>query len=81
MIDKSISFGIQNFLFLTIDETDLTYNYVAYMTRKGSVLLARFTKTYNEALYWLGNGTFSTIWADRTGKTYALPSTLIDPTV
>lgn len=81
MVDKSISFGQQNFLFIKVDETDLTYDYVAYMTHKGSILIARFPKLGDAATYWLGSGVFATVWAAKATLTYGLPNTLIDPTV
>jgi hypothetical protein len=81
MIDKSISFGQQNFLFVAIDEASPTYDYVAYMTKKGSILLARYPKDGTSALYHLGAGVFATVWAARTTKTYSLPNALTEPTV
>jgi hypothetical protein len=81
MVDKSISFGNQNFFFVKQDTTDVTYDYVASMTRKGAVLIGRFKKDETEGLYYLGVGTFTTIWAARGTLTYGLPDTLKDPTV
>jgi len=81
MIDKSLSFGMQNFLFLQSDETDGTYNYYAYMDKKGAIILMRTDKTASVALYWYGVGTYATIWAAKALQTYALPNTLTDPTV
>lgn len=78
MVDKSLSFGQQNFLFVKSDETDVTYDFVGYMTKKGSILIARFPKDGMSALYYLGSGNFDTIWAARATKTYAYPNTLID---
>jgi hypothetical protein len=51
------------------------------MTRKGAVLIGRFKKDETEGLYYLGVGTFATIWAARGTLTYGLPDTLKDPTV
>lgn len=81
MVDKSISFGGQNFLFIKGDDTDPTYDYVASMTRKGAILIGRFRKDDTEGLYYLGVGTFATIWASRAILGYQLPNLLIDPTV
>jgi hypothetical protein len=81
MVDKSISFGQQNFLFIKTSDADLTYDYVAYMTRKGSILIARFPKLGDEATYWLGKGVFATVWAAKGTLTYGLPNILVDPTV
>jgi len=81
MVDKSISFGNQNFLFIKADETGLIYDYVASMTKKGSILIGCFTKDGNTALYWLGKGPFANVWAARVGLEYVLPSELKDPNI
>ena len=81
MIDKSVSFGTQNFLFIEVNETDVTYDYVGYMTRKGSILIARFPKDGNSAKYFLGTGDFDVVFAARATKTYAYPNVLIDQNV
>jgi len=81
MVDKSLSFGQQNFLFIKVDETDLVYDYVGYMTRKGTILIARFPKDGMSAKYYLGAGNFDTIFAARATKTYDYPNTLVDPNV
>jgi len=81
-VDKSVSFGNQNFFFVTDDATSSgTYEYVASMTRKGAILIGRFKKDDTEGLYWLGTGVFATIWAARATLTYDLPNTLVDPAV
>jgi hypothetical protein len=79
--DKSAHFGNQNFFFVKADITDVTYDYVASMTRKGTILIGRFKKDDTEGLYYLGVGTFATIWAARATLTYDLPNTLTDPNV
>jgi hypothetical protein len=81
MVDKSVNFGGQNFFFVDSSEADGTYDYVSYMTSKGSILIARFNKSGTEGRYYLGAGVYATIWAARTGKTYGIPNTLKDPTV
>ena len=83
MIDKSINFGQQNFLFVEVSEVDETYDYVGYQTKKGAVLIARFLKDGSSAKYWLGSGDFEDIFADResSGYAYVYPSELIDPPV
>lgn len=81
MIDKSISFGTQNFLFVDSSEADGTYDYVAYMTEKGSILLARFNKAGDTARYALVAGVYATIWAARATQLYDLPNILVAPTV
>jgi hypothetical protein len=81
MIDKSLSFGLQNYFFVTQDETDLTYIYVGYQDKKGSTLIGRYKKDDTEALYYSASGVFATIWAAKATKTYVLPSALVEPTV
>lgn len=81
MIDKSISFGQQNFLFVEVSEVDVTYDYVSYMTSKGSILIARFPKDGSSARYNLSVGVYATIFAARTGLSYVLPDALIAQTV
>lgn len=80
MIDKSLSFGLQNFFFVTQDETDPTYVYVAYQDKKGAALIGRYKKDDTEGLYYIAIGAFAGIWAGRAGYTYVLPSALIEPT-
>lgn len=81
MVDKSVAFGNQNFFFVKSDETGGTYDYVASMTRKGAILIGRFTKDNTEGLYWLGAGVFDTVWAGKGDLDYVLPNLLKDPTV
>jgi hypothetical protein len=81
MVSKSISFGIQNFLFVTQDETDPVYVYVGYQEHKGGTLIGRYRKDDTEALYYSVAGVFATIWAARTTHTYVLPVNLVEPTV
>jgi len=81
MVDKSLSFGMQNYFFVTQDEADITYDYVGYQNKKGATLLGRYKKDGTEGLYYVGVGTFATIWAARATLTYVLPSALVDPTV
>ena len=79
MINKSLSFGIQNYFYIASDETDLVYNYVAYMDKKGAILIGRYKKDDTEALYYSTRGTFAVIWAARATYTYVLPSVLVQP--
>jgi len=81
MVDKSAHFGNQNFFFVKADETDPTYDYVASMTRKGTILIGRFKKDDTEGLYWLGTGVFATVWAGKALLDYLLPNELKDPKV
>ena len=81
MVDKSLHFGLQNFLFITQDDTGLVYCYCAYQDRKGVTVIGRFKKDDTEALYYCAAGTFASIWAGRVGYTYVLPSALADPSV
>lgn len=80
IIDSSIGFGLANFLFIDNDETsDVTYSYVSYMTKKGSILIARYKKDDTEGRYYLTTGTYATVWAGRAGYTYVLPTALAFP--
>jgi hypothetical protein len=79
MIDKSLSFGLQNYFFTAADETGLVYDYAAYMDKKGGVLIGRYKKDDTEALYYSAVGVFATIWAARTTFTYVLPLALVEP--
>lgn len=79
LIDSSIGFGLQNFLFVDSDETGETYDYVSYLTKKGSILIARFPKDGSQARYFLGTGDYNTIWGARATHTYSLPSSLRFP--
>ena len=78
MINKSIFFGIQNFIYVASDTTDGTYDYTAYMDAKGGILISKTTKTdlVDSARYYLATGTYSTIWAARATYTYLLPNEL-----
>ena len=81
MLSKSISFGLQNFIFLKSDETDGTYNYYLYEDRKGAVLIMRTNKATSDVKYFLGTGDVDTIWTAKATQTYGYPDSLIDPTV
>lgn len=80
-VDKSLSKGLRDFFFVQSDESDETYDYVGYMDNDGVILIARFPKDGSAGLYWVGTGTFSTVWAARATYDYDLPNTLVDPTV
>jgi len=77
MVDKSLSFGQQNFLYVECSEADGTYDFVSYMTQKGSILIARFPKDGSSARYYLGKGVYATVFAARLTLTYILPNQLI----
>lgn len=77
LINKDVFFGQQNFFFTDSDETDLTYDYVAYVSAKGAILLARFPKDGSAARYYLCAGVYTSVWANRKGSgspTYVLPN-------
>jgi hypothetical protein len=76
--DRSLGFSMSRFFWVKGDDTDPTYEYNAFMTQKGSILLLRTTKTGTDGLYWIGQGVFNTVWSDRAAKTYVLPSLLRD---
>jgi hypothetical protein len=80
-VDKSLSFGMQNFYFVKSDETGVTYNYYGYITKKGSSLIMRTNKAISEAKYYISSTAFDTVWADKANKTYVYPNALIDPTI
>lgn len=82
LIDKSLSFGQQNFFFVKQDDTtDPTYVYVAYMDKKGATLIGRYKKDDSEGLYYITVGDFATIFAARATYNYVLPNSLIDPSI
>ena len=81
MLDRGLSFGIQNFLFLKSDETDGTYNYYLYQTHNGSILIQRTNKALSEIKYFLGSGVVDTIWTAKARKTYEYPSDLEFPNI
>ena len=81
IIDKGLHFGLQNYFFVTADETGLVYDYVAYQDRKGAVLIGQYKKDDSEALYYSASGVFAAVWAGRLGYTYQLPINLTDPVV
>ena len=76
--DKSLHFGQQNFFFVDSSEEDGTYDYVSYVNRRGTILIARFPKDGSAARYVSKSGTYTTIWAARTTYTYVLPNQLVD---
>ena len=78
MIDKSLSFGIQNYFIVAQDETDGTYNYYCYVNKKNGILIMRTNKTVTEIRYRIATGTFATLWAAKGTGTYYLPNELED---
>jgi len=81
MLEKSIRFGQQNFFYVKNDESDGTYDYTGFMTQQGAILIARYTKDGDNALYWVGTGDFDTIWAAKATKNYVYPNELDLPRV
>ena len=41
IVSKSLSFGLQNYLFIQLDETGLTYYYYGFQDKKGAILIMR----------------------------------------
>jgi len=80
-VDKSLSFGIQNYFICATDESDGTYNYYGYNNKKGSTLLMKTDKSFTSLKYWIGTGNFDTIWSVKAEKTYLYPSELKDPKI
>jgi len=78
IVDKSVYFGMSNFLFIDSDETDVTYNYYGFMDRHGLILIMRTDKNLSNARYYTNVGTYTTIWADRdnSATVYCLPNEL-----
>jgi len=76
--DRNLNIGIGGFFWVEGNDTDVTYEYNAYMTQKGSILISRIKQDGTECLYWVGKGTFSTVWAARAGYDYVLPNELAD---
>jgi hypothetical protein len=76
MVNKDIFFGSQNFFYVASDTTDGTYDYVAFMSAKGAILLARYTKlgTIDTGRYCLITGVFATIWTAKASQNYVLPN-------
>ena len=81
LIDSSLSFGIQNWFICAQDESAVDYNYYGYNNKKGSTLFMRTNKDMTEIRYFIGTGTFATLWAARAAKTYATPDQLKNPTI
>lgn len=78
---KSLSFGMQNFFVVAQDESDGTYNYYGYLDKKGAILLMRTNKLATEIRYWVGSGTFATVWSAKATKSYTTPDQLTDPNI
>lgn len=81
MIDKSLSFGMQNYFFVKSDETDGSYNYYGFVNKKGAILLMQTNKTTSLVKYCIITGDFDTVWTAKATKTYVYPSALVDPSV
>lgn len=81
IFDKSLHFGLQNFICVATDETDAVHNFYGYQDKKGMILIMRTDKTASELLYYVSTTAFAGVWAGRLGYTYVLPVNLVDPTV
>ena len=79
LIDKSLSFGIQNFMFISSDTSDGTYNYYGYGNVKGSVLIMRTNKALSSIKYYTTVGDYDTVFAARASKTYVYPTEITLP--
>jgi len=80
-VDQSISNGMSDFFFVQKDETGITYNYYGFVDVDNVILIMRMPKDGNSALYWVGTGVFTTVWADYGNKNYVVPSSLKYPSV
>ena len=81
LIDKSLSFGMQNWFSVEIDESDGTYNYYGFVNKKNSILIMRTNKTTTEIRYRIDTGVFATIWSAKGTGDYYLPNELVDQNV
>ena len=77
MLDNSVKFGMDNFFYVESNETDGAYDYVSYMTKNGTILIARFPKDGSSARYVTKTGVYATVFAGRAGYTYVLPNALL----
>ena len=80
-VDKSLSFGMQNFFFFKKDQTDPTYDYYGFVDKKGAVLMMRTDKDFDSALYYITVGVPATVFAARATFTYVTPDNLRDPAI
>ena len=80
-IDTSINFGLQNFLLTQKDTSDGTYDYYGFQNKKGTVVIMRTDKAFDNILYYSVNGTFSTVFAGKSGYTYVTPKDIVIPAV
>lgn len=80
-VDKSLSFGMQNFFFVQKNTTDGTYDYYGFVDKKGAVLIMKSDKAFENALYYITTGVFATVFAARATFTYVTPDNLNDPTI
>lgn len=72
--DKSLSFGMQNFLFVKEDTADGTYDYAGFQNLKGTIVIMRANKAGTILDYYVSyGGDFDTIWAAKADKSYGLP--------
>jgi hypothetical protein len=84
LIDNSINFGLQNWIVVRRDTTDGTYDYTGFQNKKGTVLIMRSDKAFENVLYYSSNGDFDTIWANRKGTgsyTYVTPKDIVIPSL
>jgi len=81
IIDKSLHFGLQNFIIVAQDESPVDYNYYGYQNKKGVALLMKYKKDGTELRYYVSVLEFAVVWAGRLGYAYLLPSELADPVI
>jgi hypothetical protein len=83
IVDHSLHFGMQNFMFIMDDTatgSGLDYDYVGYQNYYGVVLIVRYPKDEkSEAGYYIEVGEFATLFADRADYDYVLPKDLKCP--
>jgi len=78
--DRSLSFGIQNFLFCNSytgsEVTGDAYDYVVFMDRKGLILIARYSD--DEGRFCVKVGIYDDVIENRGSYNYVLPNQLKD---
>jgi hypothetical protein len=88
LLDRSFSYGIQNFMYCNQYVNIATgddYTYVVYMDRKGEVLISRFNAAGDEGRYFVTSGDYATIVASLHQYTidnlFVLPNQVTDQTL
>ena len=78
IFDRSLKVGLNNFLFVETEDSDITYDYTSYMSQQGSILILRVDKAGKAGKYYLTKGVYTTVWAARATYDYVYPNELVD---